>query len=183
MLIRILNSFPPLSSFSISQHSSRPYWWHPVSTQSWQVFYWLINTGVSMCRSSLKKFAHEFVPASQQYPACLVCLTWMVCEIGGKWPYRCCFVGCCFLLLKIACNILVLFPSRLLPNLFIKVKVKQPYSCSNTATVWKISHFTREMRLPYSRLPFNTSPCFSYTYISSTFCRWDIPTEVCDLIN
>ena len=23
----------------------------------------------------------------QQGPACLVCLTWMVCEMGGKWPY------------------------------------------------------------------------------------------------
>ena len=26
----------------------------------------------------------------QQYPACLVCLTWMVCEIGGKWSYSSC---------------------------------------------------------------------------------------------
>ena len=23
-------------------------------------------------------------------------LFWMVCEIGCKWPYNCCFVGCCF---------------------------------------------------------------------------------------
>ena len=28
----------------------------------------------------------------QQCPACLVCLNWV---IFGRWPYSCCFVGCC----------------------------------------------------------------------------------------
>ena len=32
----------------------------------------------------------------QQYLACLVRLTWMVCEIGGKWPHSLCFAECCF---------------------------------------------------------------------------------------
>ena len=32
----------------------------------------------------------------QQCPACLVCLTWVVCKMGGKWPYSFCFVGRCF---------------------------------------------------------------------------------------
>ena len=32
----------------------------------------------------------------QQCSACLVRLTWMVCEMRGKWLYSCCFVGCCF---------------------------------------------------------------------------------------
>ena len=37
---------------------------------------------------------------------CPTCLIWMVCVMGGKWPYSCCFVGCCFQeLFKIACNI------------------------------------------------------------------------------
>ena len=31
----------------------------------------------------------------QQCPACLVRLTWIVFVIGGRWPYRWCFVGCC----------------------------------------------------------------------------------------
>ena len=31
----------------------------------------------------------------QQCPACLVCLTWIVFVMGGRWPYSCCFVGCC----------------------------------------------------------------------------------------
>ena len=44
----------------------------------------------------------------QQYPTCLVCLNWVVFEIGGKWLYSCCFVGCYFQdLFKTACSILV----------------------------------------------------------------------------
>ena len=31
----------------------------------------------------------------QQCPTCLVCLTWIVFMMSGRWPYSCCFVGCC----------------------------------------------------------------------------------------
>ena len=31
----------------------------------------------------------------QQYPACLVRITWIVFVIGGRWPYSWCLVGCC----------------------------------------------------------------------------------------
>ena len=31
----------------------------------------------------------------QQYPACLIRLTWIVFMMGGWWPYSRCFVGCC----------------------------------------------------------------------------------------
>ena len=31
----------------------------------------------------------------QQCPACLVSLPWIVFVMGGRWPYRWCFVGCC----------------------------------------------------------------------------------------
>ena len=27
------------------------------------------------------------------FQLCLACLTWMVFEMGGRWPYSCCFVG------------------------------------------------------------------------------------------
>ena len=44
----------------------------------------------------------------QQFPACLVCLSWMIFEMGGKWRYYCRFVMCCFHgLFKIARHILV----------------------------------------------------------------------------
>ena len=33
----------------------------------------------------------------QQFPACLdSSLTCMVLEIGSRYPYNCCFMGCCF---------------------------------------------------------------------------------------
>ena len=35
----------------------------------------------------------------QQCPACLVRLTWIVFVMGGRWPYCCCLVGCCSILL------------------------------------------------------------------------------------
>ena len=31
----------------------------------------------------------------QQYPACLVRLTWIVFVMGGRWPYSWCLVRCC----------------------------------------------------------------------------------------
>ena len=44
----------------------------------------------------------------QQHPACLVRLTWIVFEVGGRWPYSWCRVGCCRQdLFNIARNILV----------------------------------------------------------------------------
>ena len=37
-------------------------------------------------------------------------LTWMLCQIRGKWLYSCCFAVCCFQhLFKTACSILVLW--------------------------------------------------------------------------
>ena len=32
----------------------------------------------------------------QQWPAWLIHLNWVICEMGRKWPYSCCFMGCCF---------------------------------------------------------------------------------------
>ena len=38
---------------------------------------------------------HSLVAYFSKCPACLVRLTWIVFVMGGKWPYSCCFVGCC----------------------------------------------------------------------------------------
>ena len=44
----------------------------------------------------------------QQCLACLVRLTWIVFMMSGRWPYSCCFVGCCpHDLFNTACSILV----------------------------------------------------------------------------
>ena len=44
----------------------------------------------------------------QQCSACLVCLTWIVFMMEGRWPYSWCLVGCCHQdVFNIARNILV----------------------------------------------------------------------------
>ena len=53
-----------------------------------------------------------------------IVLTWMVCEMGSRWLYSCCFVGCCFQdLLKTACSIV------------------KTYCSTEMNTVWNNSHF------------------------------------------
>ena len=65
----------------------------------------------------------------QQYPAPLVLLTRIVCEMESKWPNSCFLVGCGFHnLFKIVGSILVQLPS----SLFSRVQVVQPYSSIDT---------------------------------------------------
>ena len=49
-----------------------------------------------MCRRPFENVSYEFVLASPACPASLARLTWMICEIAGKWPYSRCFVRRCF---------------------------------------------------------------------------------------
>ena len=66
----------------------------------------------------------------QQCPACLVRLTWIVFVMGGKWPYRWCFVGfCCQDLFNIARNILVYLLSNFFSSCFVSLQVVHPYKC------------------------------------------------------
>ena len=83
---------------------------HPVSSHSCWMYvragcpafarpYVGIHRSTSLMSSSL---------LLQQWPACLVCLTWIVFVMGGRWPYSWCLVGCCFQdLFNIARDILV----------------------------------------------------------------------------
>ena len=48
------------------------------------------STGVSICSSLLENVAYEFDLTS------FACLIWVVCKMGSKWQYNCCFVRCCF---------------------------------------------------------------------------------------
>ena len=43
-----------------------------------------------------------------QCSACLARLTWMISEMGSKWPSKCCFVGCFFQLKTLRCTIVLL---------------------------------------------------------------------------
>ena len=62
-------------------------------------------------------------------PACLFRLTRIVFVMGGRWPYSCCFAGCCLQdLFIIACSILVKLPLRFFSIRFVSVRVVHPYS-------------------------------------------------------
>ena len=74
----------------------------------------------------------------QPCPACLVRLTWIVFVIGGRWPYSCCFVGCCLQdLSNIARSILVYLPSSFFSICLVSVHVMHPYSIINMTASWK----------------------------------------------
>ena len=68
----------------------------------------------------------------QQCPAYLVCLTWIVFVMGGRWPYSWCLVECCR---QDLLNI-YFFSSHL-----VTVQVMHPYSSIDTTTAWKKLHF------------------------------------------
>ena len=72
-----------------------------------------------------KNIPYEFVLASSA--VCLIRFIWMVWEMGGKWQYNCCFVGCCFQeLFCVARSILVQIPSTFF------------FLCVLTASMWCI---------------------------------------------
>ena len=74
----------------------------------------------------------------QQYLAWLVDLIWMVFEMGGKWPYSWCFVGCCFQdLFNIAGSILVQLLSSFFSICLVGIKVVHPYSSMDMTAAWK----------------------------------------------
>ena len=75
-------------SFIVSGRSSGL---HPVSSHSCCMY---VRAG---CPAFAWPYAgvHRSTSLLQQYPACLVRLTWIVFVMGGRWPYSWCLVGCC----------------------------------------------------------------------------------------
>ena len=112
----------------------------------------------------------------QQCLACFVCLTWMVCEMGGKRLYNSCFVGCCFQeLSKRAHHILCSSHLAFSPIASFKSKW-----CNHTIVLtWQ--QLGKICVLFYQRSDFhkviNNSPCITYMYVDIAFSRWDITTK------
>ena len=78
----------------------------------------------------------------------LLHLTWMVCVMGRRWPYNCCFLRCCFRkLFKTADNILVLLPSCLFFMYFLSLCVLS--TCCMDIVVWASLQFGRNLVLFY----------------------------------
>ena len=83
--------------------------------------YWSANTGITMWRGPLENVTYKFVFASPAIPHVLFVLA---LEMGRKWPYSCCFVGCCFQdLFNITRSILVQFPSNFFCMRFVSIHV------------------------------------------------------------
>ena len=78
----------------------------------------------------------------QQCPTCLVHLIWMVLEMGGRWPYICCFMGCYFQdLFSIAYSVLVQLLSSFFSIRLFSVHVVHPYSRIDMTIAWKKLRF------------------------------------------
>ena len=73
-----------------------------------------------------------------QQPACPVRLIWMVFEMGGRWPFSYCFVGCCFQdLFKMARSILVQLLSSFFSIRLVSIQVVNSYSSLDTTAARK----------------------------------------------
>ena len=85
----------------------------------------------------------------------------MVCVIGGKWLYSCCFVGCYFQdLFKIAYSIVV------------PIKIFFPVILSTSgASIWPnlekvLFYFIKEISFRYGQLPVTSRQWFTYDYVN-----------------
>ena len=108
-----------------------------------------VHTSTSLMSSSL---------LLHQCPACVVCLTWIVFVMGGRWPYSWCFVGCCHQdLFNIAHNILVKLPSSFFSSRFVSVQVVHPYSSINTTAAWNKLCFILSVRSDFHMI--DSCPC------------------------
>ena len=85
---------------------------------------------------------HPYFSNSVPHVLFIVHLVWTVLEMGGKWPYSCCFVGYCFQnLFSMTCSILVQFPSSFFSTCLISIYVVHPYSRISTTAACKKLHF------------------------------------------
>ena len=63
----------------------------------------------------------------------------------------------------------------------------RPYSSIDTAPVWKNSYFIKDIRSPYGRgnainKLINSISSFTNVYVYIDFCRWNIATEVYEMV-
>ena len=129
-LVRICQSSSRHSSLSpiASGKSSRR---HPVSVQS---CCWYVPAGrPTLARLCEGVHWRTLLMSSslllQQCTTCFVRLIWMFFEMGGRWPYSFCFVGCCLQdSFIIARSILVQLLSSFFSIRLVSVYVIHPYS-------------------------------------------------------
>ena len=77
--------------------------------------------------------------------SCLARLTWMICKMGEKWLYKCCFVGYCYQYFFSKQDALSLCNSYLsfLSKCLVGVQEIQLYISTDTSASWKNSRFVK----------------------------------------
>ena len=114
---------------------------------------------------------------SNSVPPCLVRLTWMDFEIGGKWPYSFCFMESCRQeLFKITRTILMYFPSSIAMR-FVSVHMMQLYSSIDTATAWKNIRFILSDRLDFHTT--NIRSIAVHTFVRSMLISLSVDEMLC----
>ena len=139
-LVLLLAQISLIISFHPSLSSIDPGQSFPVSAKNcfWQVLAGQ-PTQVNRCEGIYRRISLMSSPFLLLHcPSYFLRLTWIVLEMGGKWPYGCCFVGCCFqCLLNIICGILVHFSISFFFIRFVSVHVEYPYRSTNSTAAWK----------------------------------------------
>ena len=105
MLHRLHNQVALTAWISLTLLSIRPY--HPSLSAGFPNYilcphraavckFLLTNSGTSMWRDPLENVTYESFLLLHHCPVFLVRFVSMVFEMGSKWLYKCCFVGCRF---------------------------------------------------------------------------------------
>ena len=161
-------------SSSASGMSSRL---HPESVQScWQVLVeWPtiahqcagVHWRISLMSSSL---------LLQQCLTCIICLIRMVLEIGGRWSYSCCFVGCCFQdLFNRDNSILVQFSSSFFFICFVSIHAMNPYNW-NRSDFYMFNNLMTLIQTIYIYISGDSS-LFLLLMPPTAFCQLQFPTR------
>ena len=100
---------------------------------------------------------------------------------GGRWPYSCCFLGCCFEDLFCS-SILVQFLSSFFSICLASVHVVHPYSRIDTIAAWKKLSFILSDRFDFHVID-NLSIASHAFAIDIIFSRWDSASEVGEFVH
>ena len=100
----ILSCHLSLSAIALSKCSKL----HSITTQSWWMSIFAGQLAL-VCPCVGVHWRMLLMSLSLLFQQCPTYLTWIVCQMGGKWPYNC-FVECCIRdLLKKTCSLLQAF--------------------------------------------------------------------------
>ena len=122
-----------------------------------------------------------------QCPVCLVRLTLIVFVMGGRWPYSCCFVGCCLQDLVQNCSqqSYVVAVELFLHPFSLSIYVVHPYSSIDTTTAWKKLRFIFSVRSDFhmtNSISIAVYAFASHVLMSFSVDRVHLPRKQC-LVN